>query len=109
MPTESTVTAAAATASSVEVHLAREQESYIKKFEDFILPEEKKILERGTLTHKERAFLEKKMSIEKKLMSGAYESLYDMATDINDGKPSKEIESVIFKSRMKIMLHKFNV
>ena len=64
MPTESTVTAAAATASSVEVHLAREQESYIKKFEDFILPEEKKILERGTLTHKERAFLEKKMSIE---------------------------------------------
>ena len=34
-------------------------------------------------------------------MSGAYESLYDMATDINDSKPSKEIDSVIFKN-MKI-------
>ena len=43
----------------------------------------------------------KKKSTEKKLMSGAYESLYDMATDINDSKPSKEIDSVIFKN-MKI-------
>ena len=41
-------------------------------------------------------------------MGGAYESLYDMATDINDGKPSKEIENVIFKNMMKIMLHEFN-
>ena len=34
-------------------------------------------------------------------MSGAYESLYDMATDINDSKLSKDIDSVIFKN-MKI-------
>lgn len=50
----------------------------------------------------------KKISIEKKLMAGEYKSLFDMATDINDGKPTKEIESIIFKNMMKIMLNEFS-
>ena len=49
-----------------------------------------------------------KITIEKKLMSDEYESLNEMATDINGGTPSKEIEQVIFKNMMKIMLKEFN-
>ena len=41
-------------------------------------------------------------------MAGEYKSLFDMATDINDGKPTKEIESIIFKNMMKIMLNEFS-
>ena len=33
---------------------------------------------------------------------------FEMATDINDGVPSKAIEEIIFKNMMKIMLEKFN-
>ena len=49
-----------------------------------------------------------KITIEKKLMSGEYESLNEMATDINGGTPSNEIEQVIFKNMMKIMLKEFH-
>lgn len=63
---------------------------------------EKRILKKGTLTPEEKEFLEKK------LMAGEYKSLFDMATDINDGKPTKEIESIIFKNMMKIMLNEFS-
>ena len=95
MPTESTVTAAAT------APYPGTGELYQKIWRSDP-PGRKKILEKGTLTPEERAFLsKKKKSTEKKLMSGAYESLYDMATDINDSKPSKEIDSVIFKN-MKI-------
>ena len=69
---------------------------------------EKRILKKGTLTPEEKEFLEKKISIEKKLMAGEYKSLFDMATDINDGKPTKEIENIIFKNMMKIMLNEFS-
>ena len=69
---------------------------------------EKRILKKGTLTPEEKEFLEKKISIEKKLMAGEYKSHFDMATDINDGKPTKEIESIIFKNMMKIMLNEFS-
>ena len=41
-------------------------------------------------------------------MSGEYESLNEMAIDINGGTPSKEIEQVILKDMMKIMLKEFN-
>ena len=63
---------------------------------------EKRILKKRTLTPEEKEFLEKK------LMAGEYKSLFDMATDINDGKPTKEIENIIFKNMMKIMLNDFS-
>ena len=37
-------------------------------------------------------------------MSGEYESIYEMAADMNGGTPTKEIEKVIFKNIMRIML-----
>lgn len=63
---------------------------------------EKRILKKRTLTPEEKKFLEKK------LMAGEYKSLFDMATDINDGKPTKEIENIIFKNMIKIMLNEFS-
>ena len=48
------------------------------------------------------------MSMEKKLMSGEYGSLEQMAIDINQENPSKEIEQIIFKNMMKIMLKELN-
>ena len=68
----------------------------------------KKILDKETLYNEERLFLTKKINIEKKLMSGKYQNIQEMATDINDRKPSKEIEKVIFRNMMKIMLNEFN-
>ena len=41
-------------------------------------------------------------------MGGSYASLSEMATDINDGRESKEIERILFKNMMKIMLREFN-
>ena len=41
-------------------------------------------------------------------MSIEYGSLNEMATDINGETPSREIETVIFKNMMKIMLRQFN-
>ena len=41
-------------------------------------------------------------------MSGEHGSLNKMVTDINGGTPSKEIETVIFKNLMKVMLREFN-
>ena len=67
--------------------------------------ERKKILEKGSMTPEK---MDLKISIEKKLMSGEYESLNEMARDINGGTLSKEIEQVIFKNMMKIMLKEFN-
>ena len=66
--------------------------------------EGKKVLEKGSVTPKEMDF---QISIEKKLMSGAYELLNEMATDINGGTPSKEIEQIIFENMIKIMLKEF--
>ena len=109
MASESKISVATSTVDPpVEIPLTQDPEKYLKKFEEEILLKEKKILEKGTLTPEERTFLGKKMSIEKKLMSGGYESLYEMACDINDGRPSKEIGGVIFKNMMKIMLPEFN-
>lgn len=68
----------------------------------------KKILDKETLSNEERLFLTKKINIEKKLMDGKYQNIQEMATDINDRKPSKEIEKVIFRNMMKIMLNEFN-
>ena len=65
---------------------------------DPLKQEEKKFLEKGTLTPEEKEFLDKKISMEKQLMCGEYGSLNEMATDINGGTPSKEIETVIFKN-----------
>ena len=48
------------------------------------------------------------MVMEKKLMSGEYDSLNEMATDLNGGNPSKDIEQIIFENMMKIMLKEFN-
>ena len=59
----------------------------------------------GSVTPRE---MDLKITIEKKLMSGEYESLNKMATDINGGTPSNEIEQVIFKNMMKIMLKEFH-
>ena len=60
MASESTTSTAATAIPPVETPLTQEQEKYIKKFEDEILPEEKKILEKGTLMPTERAFFKKK-------------------------------------------------
>ena len=59
------------------------------------------------MTSKEKSFLDKNMNIEKKLMIGEYINLRKMATNINDGTPSKEIEDVVFRDIMKIMLNEF--
>ena len=90
-----------------EVSLTPEQKKYLSNGDPLIRKEEK-ILEKGTLTSEEKKFLEKKMSMEKKLMSGECRSLEEMAIDINRGNPSKEIEQIIFKNMMKIMLKEFN-
>ena len=68
----------------------------------------KKILDKETLSNEERLFLTKKINIEKKLMGGKYQNIQEMETDINDRKPSKEIEEVTFRNMMKIMLNEFN-
>ena len=51
---------------------------------------------------------EQKTKIEEKLLSGQYGTLKEMATDINDGVPSKAIDEIIFNNMMKIMLKKLN-
>ena len=95
------------TAPPSEVSLSPKQKKYLSTG-DPLKEEEKNFLEKGTLTSEEKEFLDKKISIEKKLMSGEYGSLNEMATNINGGTPSKEIETVIFKNMMKIMLREFN-
>lgn len=107
MASESTTSTAATAIPPVETPLTQEQEKYIKKFEDEILPEEKKILEKGTLMPTERAFFKKNVH-QKDVDEGAYESLYEMMCNINDGRASKEIENFIFKNMMEIMLREFN-
>ena len=91
------------TAPPREVSLTPEQKKYLSTGDPLM-----EILEKGTLTSEEKEFLDKKISIEKKLMSGEYGSLNEMATNIDGGTPSKEIETVIFKNMMKIMLREFN-
>ena len=95
------------TAPPSEVSLSPKQKKYLSTG-DPLKEEEKNFLEKGTLTSEEKEFLDKKISIEKKLMSGEYGSLNEMATNIDGGTPSKEIETVIFKNMMKIMLREFN-
>ena len=51
---------------------------------------------------------EQKTKIEEKLLSGQYGTLKEMATDINDGVPSKAIDEIIFNNMMKLMLKKLN-
>ena len=69
---------------------------------------EKKTSEQRTLFPEEKEFLERKMSIERKLVTGGYESLSEMATNINGGDPSKDIKQIVFKNMMRIMLREFN-
>ena len=57
-----------------------------------------------SLSPKEGQFTnDQKQRIEEKLLSGQYKTIHEMATDINDGVPSKIIEDVILKNMMKIM------
>ena len=56
--------------------------------------------ENGEITEKQKKKKNKNCS--------QYGTLQEMATDINDGVPSKTIEKIIFKNMMKIMLEKFN-
>ena len=72
------------------------------------MTKEKNILLKGTVTPNEAKFLNKKMGIEKKIMSGKYNSLAKLATDTNGGHPCKEIEDIVFQNMMKIMIHEFN-
>ena len=51
---------------------------------------------------------EKQKKKKKNKNCSQYGTLKEMATDINDGVPSKTIEKIIFKNMMKIMLEKFN-
>ena len=69
---------------------------------------EKKILLKGTTKDEEREFLNHKMNTERKPMCGQYETLAEMATDIDGRKPSKDIEKIIFRNMMKIMLNEFD-
>lgn len=57
-----------------DIPLTVEQHHYLAT-EGPVMPEEIKILLKETVTPDEAKFLNKKMSIEKKLMSGAYDSL----------------------------------
>ena len=92
----------------VEVALSLEEKKFLTTV-DLPLEAEANILEKGTLTPEEKSFLGKKRNIEKKMMrrEGEYSNLREMATDINDGTPSKEIEDVVFRNIMKIMLNEF--
>ena len=56
------------------------------------MEEEKKILEKGTLTPEEKEFLDKKISIEKKLMSGEYGSLNEWQQTSMGGHPLKKLK-----------------
>ena len=47
--------------------------------------------------------------IEQKLSSGQYTTLSEMATDINDGQPSKLVEEILFKNMMRIMRQEANM
>ena len=99
--------ASKSTTPTSEVSLTPEQKKYLSNG-DPLMRKEEKILEKGTLIPEEKTFLEKKMLMEKKLMSGEYGSLEEMAIDINQGNSSKGIEQIIFKNMMKIMLKEFN-
>ena len=90
-----------------EVPLTVEQHAYLAN-KGTLMVEEKKILLKRTVTPNEAKFLNKKMEIEKKLVSGEYKSLAEMATDINGGTPCKEIDDIIFQNMMKIMIREFN-
>ena len=63
---------------------------------------------KGDVNPQRKTIFGKKMMMEKKLMSGEYDSLNEMATDLNGGNPSKDIEQIIFENMMKIMLKEFN-
>ena len=52
---------------------------------------------------------EEKKKIEQKLSSGQYATLSEMATDINDGQPSKLVEEILFKNMMRIMRQEANM
>ena len=58
--------------------------------------------ENGEITEKQKKKKKKNKNCSQ------YGTLQEMATDINDGVPSKTIEKIIFKNMMKIMLEKFN-
>ena len=87
-----------------------------------LTPEKKKLLDdrgspyegtekstwKGDLSPEKKEFFERKMSIERKLVTGGYEFLSEMATNINGGVPSKDIEQIVFKNMMRIMLREFN-
>ena len=99
--------ASKSTTPTSEVSLTPEQKKYLSN-RDPPMRKEEKILEKGMLTPEGKRFLEKKMLMEKKLISGEYGSLEEIAIDINQGNLSKEIEQIIFKNMMKIMLKEFN-
>ena len=52
--------------------------------------------------------VEEKNIIEEKLLSGKDETISEMATDINGGQPSEEIEKIAFRNMMTIMLKEFD-
>ena len=99
--------ASQSTTPTSEVSLTLEQKKNLSNG-NLLMRKEEKILEKGTLTPEEKKFLEKKMLMEKKLMSGEYGLLEEMAIDINGGNPSKEIEQIKLKNMMEIMLKELN-
>ena len=73
-----------------EFPLTPEQAAYLNKG-DYLMTIEKKILINGTAHKEEKKFLDKKISREKKLSSGQYSSLAEMATDINGGSHQRKL------------------
>ena len=63
---------------------------------------------KGKKTKNNGFTVEEKNIIEEKLLSGKDETISEMATDINGGQPSEEIEKIAFRNMMTIMLKKFD-
>ena len=59
----------------VEIPLTQEQKKYLTDGGPTLMKVAAEMLDKGTLSPKEKAFSEKKMNIEKRLMSGEYATL----------------------------------
>ena len=105
--TTPTVSAPTKTVPTGEQPLTPKQQHYLATGSSLMIIE-KKILLKGTTKDEEREFLNHKMNTERKPMCGQYETLAEMATDIDGRKPSKDIEKIIFRNMMKIMLNEFD-
>lgn len=72
-----------------ELPLTPEEQNYLSHGDPPLMKEGEKILLKGTVTPEEKEFLTKRMFVDRKMMSAEYNSVEEVATEINGGKPSK--------------------